>query len=134
MQISKFDKKCIEVYDASGKKHIAVIDCAIILDLWITLFSLTKVMKSRFEVVGKNDCSTIWKGNFHMVFDPNMNTKKGYLLAAKYKILDPPAHAAAAMVTMEHGSIVPIKIFHEHLGHANEEVTHMLRLQILASS
>ena len=123
MQISKFGKKRIEVYDANGKKHVAVIDCVIIPDLWVTLFSLTKVMKNGFEVVGKNNCFTIRKGDFHMVFDQKMNTKKGYLLAAKYKILHPPAHAAAATVTMEHGSIVPIKVFHERLGHANEEVT-----------
>ena len=57
-----------------------------------------------------------------MVFDQNLTTKKGYLLGAKYKILSPPAHAAAAF-TIELGTTMTIKIFHEHLGHASKEVT-----------
>ena len=48
MKISKFGKKRIELCDATGKKHTAVIDYAIIPDLWVTLFSLTKAMNSGF--------------------------------------------------------------------------------------
>ena len=122
MKITKFGKKRVEVYDAEGNKYNAVIECAIIPDLWVTLFSLTKVMNSGFEVIGKDDCFTIRKGDFKMVFDQKLSTKKGYLLGARYKILSPPAHAAAAF-TMEPGSTMPIKVFHERLGHASEDVT-----------
>ena len=122
MKITKFGKKRIEVYDADCNKYNAVIECAIIPDLWVTLFRLTKEMNSGFKVVRKDDCFTIRKGDFKMVFDQKLSTKKGYLIGAKYKILSHLAHAAAAF-TMEPGSTIPIKVFHEHLGHASEEVT-----------
>ena len=112
MKITKFGKKRIEVYDADGNNYNAVIKCAIIPNLWVALFSLTKVMNSGFEVIEKDDCFMIWKGDFKMFFDQKLTTKKGYLLSARYKILSPPAHAAAAF-TMEPGTTVPIKVFHK---------------------
>ena len=56
-----------------------------------------------------------------MAFKHKLKSPKGYILAAKFKVLKPPSETT--YVTLEKGNKMDVKEFHKRIGHPSEEVT-----------
>ena len=115
LRIKKYGKKKCQVKNQNGEMTTVTINFAHVPGLWTTLISLTNAMEKGFALQGKEKTLILKKGKAEIIFDKQVKTPRGFLLATELTILLPTENLA--MAALEPGKKVNIQEMHELLGH-----------------
>jgi hypothetical protein len=83
------------------------------------LFSISRLLKDKWELIGSEKCLTLLKGNTKLVFDICIPTPKGTLYAIYIKC---DLEMAGATTDDQHGGMkISVQQAHGRLGHCSED-------------
>jgi hypothetical protein len=114
MKIGK--KKLVVIQTDGATLDVTLDECKFVPGLWINLFSITKALGNNWNISNKGQCIILTNTNVTITFDRLMKTYNGTVVRV---IMKPKLDAIN--VTMEKGKVVDINVFHQSMGHINEE-------------
>ena len=121
LMATKKGRKHLTIKQMDGTEMDVVLeDYKVVPDLWVNLFSVTKALRTGWNLGNKGVHIHLSKGDKRLTFDKTMKTSEGVVVGIDMVPRTPDGVACPAL--LRKGKTVDINILHKVLGHPGETI------------